>query len=51
MIWDEIIRERNLALHTYSQELADTVYEDLSKLKSAFLGLKIKLGAAYTFEE
>jgi len=51
MIWDEIIRERNLAVHTYSQELADSVYEDLPKLKSAFLGLKIKLGAAYTFEE
>jgi nucleotidyltransferase substrate binding protein (TIGR01987 family) len=51
MIWDEIIRERNLAVHTYSQELADIVYEDLPKLKSAFLGLKIKLGAAYTFED
>ena len=51
LIWDEIIRERNLAVHTYSQELADSVYQDLPKLKTAFIELKVKLGEAYLFQD
>ena len=40
LIWDQIIRERNLAVHTYSQELAETVYAEIPKLKCALIELR-----------
>ena len=43
ILWDEMIRERNLAVHTYSQELAESVYQDLPRLKAAFDALKFQL--------
>ncbi|MBT5925679.1 MAG: DUF86 domain-containing protein [Verrucomicrobia bacterium] len=50
LIWDQIIRERNLAVHTYSQELAETVYGAIPKLKCAFLDLKKHLKEVYLFD-
>jgi nucleotidyltransferase substrate binding protein (TIGR01987 family) len=49
LIWDEIIRERNLAVHTYSKELADAVYRDLPKLMKAFKELRSRLIQVYSF--
>jgi uncharacterized protein with HEPN domain len=50
LIWDQIIRERNLAVHTYSQELAETVYGEIPKLKCAFIELKKNLQKVYPFD-
>ena len=49
LIWDQIIRERNLAVHTYSQELAETVYAEIPKLKCAFIDLRENLQKVYPF--
>ena len=45
LIWDQIIRERNLAVHTYSQELAE-----IPKLKCAFIELIENLQKVYPFD-
>ena len=50
LIWDQIIRERNLAVHTYSQELAETVYAEIPKLKCAFIELRENLQKVYPFD-